>query len=343
MSALVERAERGALRAALALPPALKRRLAGAPIQRDGRTLDLDTQVLLKLEESSLRDSLGISEPERMRADTRHSVRVAGGAGLEMARIERLTVVGGSDQLEARLYVPAEAEGAEPGALLVYFHGGGWVVGDLDTHDALCRALAAASGARVVAVDYRLAPEHPFPAPVDDALAAFADVQARAGTLGADPARVAVGGDSAGGQLAAVVAQHASPAAQLLLYPVTDCAAASASRHTFSEGFFLELETMMFYEQCFAPPGVDRADPRVSPLRAEDLTGLAPAIVVTAGFDLLRDEGDAYARRLREAGVPTIHRSHDGFVHGFASLLSARGSRAAVAEVGGALRAVLSG
>jgi acetyl esterase len=278
-----------------------------------------------------------------MRADARRSVRVAGGAARPMSRVERLTVAGGVDQLEARLYVPTEAEGAEPGALLVYFHGGGWVVGDLDTHDPLCRALATAAGVRVVAIDYRLAPEHPFPAPVDDALAAFADVQERAASLGADPARVAVGGDSAGGQLAAVVAQHMAPAAQLLLYPVTDCAETSASRRTFRAGFFLELETVAFYERCFAPPGGDRTDPRVSPLRAADLTGCAPAIVVTAGFDPLRDEGDAYARRLREAGVPTIHRRHDGFVHAFASLLVARGSREAVAETGGALRALLSG
>ncbi len=342
MSALAERAERGALRAALALPPVIKRRVAGPPVRRDGRTLDLDTQLLLKLDESSLRDSLGVGEPARMREDTRRSVRVAGGAALAMSRVERLTVTGAIDPLEARLYVPAEAEGPEAGALLVYFHGGGWVVGDLDTHDNLCRALAAASGARVIAVDYRLAPEHPFPAPVDDALAAFADVQARAASLGADRARVAVGGDSAGGHLAAVVAQHAAPAAQLLLYPVTDSAATSASRRTFAEGFFLELETMEFYERCFAPAGTDRTDPRVSPLRAGDLSGVAPAIVVTAGFDLLRDEGDAYAQRLREAGVATIHRCHDGFMHGFASVLSARGSREAVAETGGALRALLS-
>ena len=167
-------------------------------------------------------------------------------------------------------------------------------------------------------------------------------MQARAGALGADPARVAVGGDSAGGQLAAVVAQHAAPAAQLLLYPVTDSAATSASRRTCAEGFFLTLETMEFYERCFAPAGVDRTDPRVSPLRATDLTGVAPAIVVTAGFDPLRDEGDAYAQRLREAGVATIHRSHDGFIHAFASVLALRGSREAVAETGGALRALLS-
>ncbi len=342
MTALAERAERAAMRAALALPAAVKRRVAGPPVHRDGRVLDLDAQLLLRLEAASPRDSLGTGDPVRMRADTARSARVAAGPPAPVSRVERLTVAGGREALEARLYVPGEAEGAEPSALLVYFHGGGWVVGDLDSHDAVCRALAVAAGARVVSVDYRLAPEHPFPAPVDDALAAFADVQRRAAALGADPARVAVGGDSAGGHLAAVVAHHAACAAQLLIYPVTDCAHEHPSRRTFAEGFFLTAETMRFYQDCFLPAGVDRGDPRVSPLRAPGLAGAPPAIVATAGFDVLRDEGDAYAARLREAGVRTIHRRHDGSVHGFVNVLAARGSREAVAELGGMLRALLS-
>lgn len=334
-------AERALARTALALPSVVRRRLAGPPIERDGRTLDLDMQLLLRLEELAPGEALGVGDPARMRADTRHSAAVAGRPLAPMSRIERLTVAGAEDQLEARLYVPAEADGPEPRPLLVYFHGGGWVVGDLDTHDAPCRALAATAGVRVLSVAYRLAPEHRFPAAVDDALAAFADAQARAASLGADPRRVAVGGDSAGGHLAAVVAQHLSPAAQLLLYPVTDCAVAHASRHTFAEGFFLTRASMDFYEAAFLD-GADPRDPRASPLHAEDLTGVAPAIVVTAGFDVLRDEGDAYARRLREAGVTTVHRCHDGFVHGFANVQMARGAREAVAEAGGALRALLS-
>ncbi|MGZ6645484.1 MAG: alpha/beta hydrolase fold domain-containing protein [Solirubrobacteraceae bacterium] len=342
MNGARERAERAVVRAALALPPAVKRQVAGTPIRRDGHELELDTHVLLRLEEASPRDSLGLGDVGRMRADTRHSARVAAGALAPMSRVERLLVAGAEGPLEARLYVPAEAEGPEPGPLLVYFHGGGWVVGDLDTHDAPCRALARASGARVVAVDYRLAPEHPFPAPVDDALAAFGDLAARAASLGCDPARVAVGGDSAGGHLAAVVARHAEAAAQLLLYPVCDLAEAHPSRRTFAEGFFLTAETMAFYEASFAPPGTDLRDGRVSPLHAPDLAGVAPAIVITAGFDILRDEGAAYARRLHEAGVRTVYRCHDGFVHGFANALAARGPREAVAEAGGALRALLS-
>ena len=343
MSAATEAAERVAMRGALALPAVVKRRIAGPPVRRDGRELDLDTQVLLRLEQASPRDSLGTGDPLRMRADTAHSARVASGTPMAVSRVERLTVAGAREPLEARLYVAAEAEGAEPSPLLVYFHGGGWVVGDLETHDAVCRALAVASGARVVSVAYRLAPEHPFPAPVDDARAAFADVAARASALGGDPGRVAVGGDSAGGHLAAVVARDAEGvAAQLLIYPVCDCAEEHPSRRTFAEGFFLTAETMRFYQDAFLPDGVDRRDPRISPLHAPDLGGLAPAIVVTAGFDVLRDEGDAYAARLREAGVRTIHRHHPGDVHGFASVLVAAGSREAVAELGGMLRALLS-
>ena len=254
-----------------------------------------------------------------------------------MASVAPATAAG----LPARLYIPPD----ETGATLVYYHGGGWVVGDLDSHDALCRHLATASGARVLSVDYRLAPEHPFPAPVDDALAAFRDAVA----LAPDPARVAVGGDSAGGHLAAVTAQLAAadggpePAFQLLIYPVTDCDVKHPSRATFAEGFFLTRANMDYYEGCFLPPGTDKRDPRVSPLHASDLAGLAPALVVTAGFDPLRDEGEAYAARLQDAGVPAILRRHAGFVHGFANVLGAGHAwRAAVAEMGGVLRAQLS-
>jgi acetyl esterase len=219
------------------------------------------------------------------------------------------------------------------------------VVGDLDTHDAPCRALATSSGARVLSVDYRLAPEHPFPAGVDDALAAFRAAVEEA----PDPGRVAVGGDSAGGHLAAVTAQQAAsdggpaPAFQLLVYPATDFAVRHPSRDTFAEGFLLTKASMDYYEACFLPPGADKRDPRVSPLHATELGGLAPALVVTAGFDPLRDEGEAYAARLQEAGVPAILRRHPGFVHGFFNMLGlGPGPRAAVAEMGGVLRGALS-
>jgi acetyl esterase len=202
----------------------------------------------------------------------------------------------------------------------------------------------------VLSVEYRRAPEHRFPAPVDDALAAFRDAVARAAELGADPDRIAVAGDSAGGHLAAVTAQQSlrdggpSPAFQLLVYPVTDCVETAASRITFAEGFILTKPNMDWYEEQFFGPDGDRRDPRGSPLLAGDLSGLAPALVVTAGFDPLRDEGEAYARRLREAGVRTLLRRHAGYVHGFINALAnGPGPREAIAEMGGVLRAALPG
>jgi acetyl esterase len=200
----------------------------------------------------------------------------------------------------------------------------------------------------VLSVDYRLAPEHRFPAPVEDALAAFRDAVARAGELGADPRRVAVAGDSAGGHLASVTAQLCAadggpaPAFQLLIYPATDCSRVSQSRRTFAEGFILTKENMDWYEEQFLGADGGRSDPRASPLLAQELGGIAPALVVTAGFDPLRDEGEAYARRLQEAGVRALLRRHPGYVHGFIhALVAGPGPREAVAELGGALRALL--
>jgi acetyl esterase len=343
-----ERLERAVLRAVLALPAPLKRRLAGAPVVRGGQTLDLDTQLLLRLDERDPDPPLRALTPEQARARLRRSAyMVSSPRPAAVAELRELTLQAAGAPLRARLYVPGEAAANEPGPLVVYYHGGGWVVGDLESHDDLCRLLARSSGARVLSVDYRLAPEHPFPAPVEDALAAFREAVARAEELGADPARIALAGDSAGGHLAAVTAQLARadpqpPAFQLLIYPATDCAETSASRVAFAEGFFLTKEDMDWYEEsCFG--AADRFDPRVSPLRADDLSGLAPALVVTAGFDPLRDEGEAYAQRLREAGVPAIARRHPGFVHGFTHfMIGGPGPREAVAEIGGVLRGSLA-
>jgi acetyl esterase len=239
--------------------------------------------------------------------------------------------------------------GDDSSALVVYYHGGGWVVGDLDTHDQPCRLLATAAGARVLSVDYRLAPEHRYPAPVDDAIAAFRAAVAGAAGLGADPARIAVAGDSAGGHLAAVTALACArdggpaPAFQLLIYPVTDLVEVARSRETFAEGFLLTKENMEWYEDQLVPPGADRRDERISPLLAPDLSGLAPALVVTAGFDPLRDEGEAYGRRLQQDRVRTLVRRHPGYVHGFThALIGGPGPRQAVAEMGGVVRAALA-
>jgi acetyl esterase/lipase len=255
-------------------------------------------------------------------------------------RATDVTLAGAAGPLRARLYVPDEA--AAGGPLLVYYHGGGWVEGSAATHEPSCRLLAHLAGVRVLSVDYRLAPEHPFPAAADDATAAYRDVRARAGDFGADPARVAVGGDSAGGNLAAVVAldlrgDPAAPAFQLLIYPALDMSRRHPSRLRFGEGFVLTEENMVWYEDQYVPDRARRADPRVSPLLAADLAGLPPAHVATALADPLRDEGEAYAERLRAAGVRVALHRHPQ-VHGFFNVTVMRSGLRALTLVAGALR-----
>jgi acetyl esterase len=232
--------------------------------------------------------------------------------------------------------------------LLVFFHGGGFMYGDLDSHDAACRFLAERSGVRVLAVDYRLAPEDPFPAAYDDAVAAYRWVLANAASLGADPARIAVGGDSAGGNLAAGVGLAAAAeglplAFQLLLYPTTDADRDTESLRMFGDGFYLTSAFMDLANASYVPAGMSGRDPRVSPLFAELPAGMAPALVVTAGFDPLRDEGEAYARRLADAGVEVELRRFCDQIHGFVNIVGVgRSSRAANAEIAAKLKAALA-
>jgi acetyl esterase len=347
---LSDRLEMAAARTIAALPRSAKRRIAGEPIHRDGLELDLDMQVLVKLNERDPRPPLAGGTPAEARDSLSHAVRVLTGPPIPLASVRETAIAGAQGPLRARLFVPDEALEHDSRGLIVYYHGGGWVAGDLDTHDQPCRLLARSSGARVLSVDYRRSPEHRFPAPVEDALAAFRDAVARAEELGADPARIAVAGDSAGGHLAAVTALQSAadggpaPAFQLLIYPVTDLVEAAPSRLTFAEGFILTKENMDWYEDQFLGPDGDRHDPRASPLRAPIHGATAPALVVTAGFDPLRDEGEAYAGKLREAGVRTLLRRHAGYVHGFThALINGTGPREALAEMGGVLRAALGG
>jgi acetyl esterase len=228
-------------------------------------------------------------------------------------------VPGPAGPLNVRLYSPIDARaGPLPG--MVFFHGGGWVAGGLDTHDGVCRRLANASGCRLAAVDYRLAPEHAFPAAVEDAWAAVKALARHAEIFGIDRSRMGVAGDSAGGGLAAVVCQRArtdgpSIAFQLLICPILDVAAESASRIEMGQGHFLDRATMERDLALYAPP--DRTDPRVSPLRAADFAGLPPAVIHTADYDPFRDEGRAYAARLLAAGVPVTQTCHAGMIHYF--------------------------
>ncbi len=301
--------------------------------------------ALLKLAEWSGEHSVTEGgSVERARVENRLGASVVSGPPRPMARVEAHTIPGPRGEIPARLYVSLDASAA-PQPLLVYYHGGGWVIGDLDTHDGACRFLAEHSGCRVLSVDYRLAPEHPFPAPVEDAIAAFKWAVEHAGMLGANPGLIAVGGDSAGGNLAAAVclqvrdAGGPQPAMQLLLYPPTDATGGQASRDLFAEGFLLTRGDMDWFEAHYLPDGCDHADPRVSMMRAEDVSGLPPAYVATAGFDPLRDEGETYAKRMSEAGVKVALQRQPGLIHGFANLTAiCPSARAAMLEAAGALR-----
>ncbi|HJW39611.1 MAG TPA: alpha/beta hydrolase [Rhizomicrobium sp.] len=265
--------------------------------------------------------------PQAARAAMRSSIFRGGDTAV--GRIENRTIPGPAGDIAVRLYTPL-GESAPTLAGLVFFHGGGFVIGDLETHDDLCRCLANGSNCRVVSVDYRLAPEHPFPAAVEDCYAATRHIAANAAAFGIDAARLAVGGDSAGGNLAAVVAQLAKLgggpklAFQLLIYPVTQLGAdaETASMRENAKGYFLERESMDWFTKLYCPDMAHRKDPRLSPLLCADLSGLPPAYVVTAGFDPLRDEGRAYADNLDAADVAVTYVNYPGMVHGFFSMRS---------------------
>lgn len=239
-----------------------------------------------------------------------------------VARVEDRQIPGPAGEIPVRVVTPIDA-GSGPLPLVVYYHGGGWVLGDLASHESLCRALANASGAIVVSVAYRLAPEHTFPAAAEDAHAAFAWFAEHAGEIGGDPSRVAVCGDSAGGNLAAVAALMSrdrvgrAPALQVLAYPVTGFDPDNESYRLFAEGHYLTRGEMLWFWDQYAPEAIDRRNPYISPVEANDLSGLAPALVITAGYDVLRDEGEAYARRLSAAGTPTTLSRYPGMIHAF--------------------------
>ena len=247
------------------------------------------------------------------------------GEPAEMERVDDFEIPGPGGPIPVRLVVPrlAAEDSSRPLAVLVYFHGGGWVTGSIKSHDVLCREIAARSGVAVLSVDYRLAPEHPFPAAVDDAEAATLWISEHAADHGLDATRIAVGGDSAGGNLAAVVAlrvrEKLSPplAFQLLIYPITDCDLSTPSYLDNAEGYLLTRSAMAWYWDQYAPDFEKRVDPDISPLRALDVAGLPRALVLTAGYDPLRDEALAYFGKLEDAGVPVELIHYAGMIHGF--------------------------
>lgn len=312
-----------AAQAAMTLPLPLVRRMIGEPLIIDGQTLDPYVQFML-MSADRLPGVNGIGAPSADVAERRAENTRATALGMPRAKgvaTRDIAIPAATGPIPARIYRADDAP-AEPTALL-YFHGGGFVLGGLDSHDGDCRMLARITGAVVVAVDYRLAPEHPFPAGADDATAAFGWVARNPVDIGSRPGAVAVMGDSAGATLATVVASRARdlavapPIAQALVYPVTDMRMVSRSHELFAEGFFLTREDMLWFRSNYLTPGTSVEHPEVSPLLAPDLAGLAPAMIWTAGFDPLRDEGEDYGDRLREAGVPVSVRREPSMVHGF--------------------------
>jgi acetyl esterase len=341
------RAEAATFRALMKLPPRVMRRLAGPPVVVDGQTLDLETQLTLRMAELLHEPAVETLPWDEARDTVRRHAATTGGTH-PVGETRNLSIPGADGSIGARLYVPrSHSGGTGPAPLLVFLHGGGLMYGDLDSHDAVCRFLAERADVLVLAVDYRLAPEHPFPAAVDDCWAAYTWVASHADQLGADVDRLAVGGDSAGGHLSAVVALKAGEAGvpcafQLLVYPVTDMAEQSRSRGLFRDGFYLTAEFTDLAERTYLGDH-DRRDPLASVLYTEKFPeGVAPALVLTAGFDPLRDEGEAYARLLEEHGVTVEAKRYPSFIHGFFNMVGAgRSTRAAVAEIAVKLKAAL--
>jgi acetyl esterase/lipase len=255
------------------------------------------------------------------RANFRNLLQLAGTPGPATVASRDDVINGPGGPLRLRLYAPAAASGTGPG--LLFFHGGGFVAGSLETHDAICRVLTDASGCRVVAVDYRLAPECPFPAAIEDGLAALTALITDPEKWGIDRSRLAIGGDSIGGGLAAVICQQwrkrgeAPLAAQLLICPVLDAVGDSSSRQLFAKGYYLEADMIASDFANYCSTDVDRSDPRLSPLRQSDFSGLPPAIIHAAEFDPFRDEAVQYGERLRHAGIAATVTCHQGMLHQF--------------------------
>ncbi|MEP6952755.1 MAG: alpha/beta hydrolase [Solirubrobacteraceae bacterium] len=342
-----QRIEYRIARAFSALPPRLQVRLSGGkPVVIDGQTLEPDIQLALALIERRGLPPMETLTPEQARKLTLSQSRGSQGPSVPVGAVGDLQVDGATGPLPARHYAPAGFDGREPAALLVFFHGGGFVVGGLDSHDLPCRLLCKHAGVHVLSVEYRKAPEFPLPAAYDDGEAAFAWAVEHAAELGADPDRLGVGGDSAGATTSAVVAGRAArvgargPDFQLLLYPGADRGAGPRrrSRDLFAEGFFLTDPQINWFENHFTAPGEGGLS-----LFDEDLAGQGAVYLVSAGFDPLRDEGEAYGEALRAAGNEVAMRRFEGQIHGFINFAGvSRSAREALIEIAGSTRVLLA-
>ncbi|CAN5756870.1 alpha/beta hydrolase [soil metagenome] len=339
--------QRFLVRTILSLPSSLLRLLSGGGVvYRGGRTLDPRLQFLAA--GASRGPAMTTLSPEEARRASAQGLVALSGPPEPGVRTELLSIPNDAQSIPARLYRP---EGQDPAApLMVFAHFGGGVIGDLETCDTFCGLLAKIAHCPVLSVDYRLAPEHRFPAGLEDVMSAYRWGRDNAARFGAPAGRACIGGDSMGGNFAAIVAQElkrageAQPDLQLLIYPCTDVASETASMTTYADSFPLSRATMDWFMGHYMGPEADPADPRLSPVRTADLTGLAPAVVITAGFDPLVDQGEAYAKRLKDAGVPTAYRCYDSLAHGFTAFTGAVPcADVACREIAGLVREGLEG
>ena len=319
-------AQRLVLKKVLSLPaPVLRLMSGGGVVYQGGRTLDPRLQYIAA--QARREPPMTSLTPEEARRASAQMVALMTGPPEPGVRWEPAAIPGPGGEIPARLYRPDAQDPQAP--LMVYAHMGGGMIGDLETCHTFCTMLAAIGRGPVLSVDYRLAPEHRFPAGLDDVLAAYHWGRANAERFGAPAAEAAIGGDSQGGAFAAVVCQalkaagEPQPVLQLLIYPFVDMTCDSASMTTYADAFPLNRAMIGWFSGQYVGPGDNPADPRLSPLKAEDLSGLAPAIVVTAGFDPLLDQGEAYARRLKEAHRPTVYRCYDSLAHAFTAFTGA--------------------
>jgi acetyl esterase len=340
-------AQRFVVRTLLSLPTPILRLLSGGGVvYRGGRTLDPRLQFLAA--SSARAPSMTTLSPQDARAANNQGLAALTAPLEPGVRTEPLSIPGAAGDIPARVYRPERQDPSMP--VMVFAHFGGGVIGDLETSEAFCGILAKIVRCQVVSVDYRLAPEHRFPAGLEDVLAAFRWVRANAARFGGPEGQAAIGGDSMGGNFAAIVAQELKragepqPALQLLVYPCVDVASETPSMTTYAEAFPLTRAIMDWFMGHYMGPGDDPADPRLSPIREADLQGLAPAVVVTAGFDPLCDQGEAYAKRLRDAGAPTVYRCYDSLAHGFTAFTGAVPcADVACREIAGLVREGLEG
>jgi len=313
-------------KAMLSLPtPLLRAMSGGAAVYQGGRTLDPRFQFMAHAARGA--PAMASLPPDVARAGGAAALAAVAGRPEPGVRSENLTIDGPGGALPLRAYRPPVQDAAAP--LMVFAHFGGGVIGDLETCDVFCGILANVAHCAVLSVDYRLAPEHRFPAGLEDVLAAYRWARENAARFGAPVGHVAVGGDSMGGNFAAIVAQEMKrlgepqPALQLLIYPAVDVASETQSMTMFGDAYPLSRQTMEWFMGHYLGPDADPTDPRASPIRAADLTDLAPAVIVTAGFDPLVDQGEAYAKRLRDAGVPVVYRCYDALAHAFTAFTGA--------------------